>query len=351
MFDHADESAPRPSGRLARLARRAWWLHSLGALGFGIGVMLFARKGLAHADKVLVVASLAWLLVFIALRFIVGPDNTAPDERLAKRGLRVVTNYVIKNLYQQMFFFQVPLYASSATWSLYSPNWWLPVLLAICAVLSTLDVIFDNVVMVHRWLAALLYGVCLFSLLNLVLPLVFGLPHLSALLAAAVATPPATALLTFPVRRVLRPVGLMLVLAATAGVAAGAWFGRAAVPPAPIAMSYGAVGHGAPGAYEVLPGKKTRLRAQQLDGLRCVTQLVEPGGLHDRIVHVWRGNGVTLARLVPEDVATDEPGSRVVRSVLPALPADVVGNWSCTAETADGQLVGRVAWTVSAPGR
>jgi len=346
--DYADVPAPPPPepGRLHRLARKAWWLHSFWALAFGVGVMLFARKGIAHADKVLVAAGVAWLLVFVAVRFIVGPANTSPDEALAKKGLRVVTNYLIKNLFQQMFFFQVPLYASSATWALDSPNWWLPLLLSACAVLSTLDVIFDSFIMQNRPIAALLYGICLFSLLNLLLPLVTTLSHADALMAAALAAPPATALLTFSVRSVLRPLGLLITLGLTGGVGMGVWLGRAAVPPAPLAMPYGAVGHGTPGQYEVLPGRITVLRAGQLDGLRCVTQLIDPSGAPDRLVHVWRLRDQVLAVLAPTDVATDEPHSRVLRSALATLPADPVGPWTCTVKTADGQLVGRVAWTV-----
>jgi hypothetical protein len=331
---------------MRRFVRHAWWLHSFWALAFGVGVMLFARKGIAHADKVLVVAGVAWLLVFVAVRFIVGPSNTSPDEALAKKGLRVVTNYLVKNLFQQMYFFQLPLYASSATWALDSPNWWLPVLLGVGAVLSTLDVVFDNYVMPHRPLAALLFGICLFALLNLILPLVFELSHLNALVLAALATPLATALLSFRVGTVLQPIGLLVTLGVSLALGVGVWIGRAVVPPAPLAMVHGAVGHGTPGQYEVLPGVKTILRTAQLDGLRCVTQLVDPSGAPGGLVHVWRQRGRIVARLVPEPVASDEPASRVVRSTLAARPADPTGQWSCTLETADGQLVGRVAWTV-----
>jgi hypothetical protein len=38
----------------------------------------------------------------------------------------------------------------------------------------------------------------------------------------------------------------------------------------------------------------------------------------------------------------------VMRSVLgqTRVPAEPTGKWSCTVETADGQLVGRVGWKV-----
>jgi hypothetical protein len=341
-----DEVAAPQSGRLARLVAHAWWLHSFWALAFGVGVMLFARKGIAHADKLLVVAGAAWLLVFVAVRFIVGPGNTSPDEALARRGLRVLTAYLVKNLFQQMYFFQLPLYASSATWALDSPNWWLPVLLGVCAVLSTLDVIFDRHILPRRPLTALVFGICLFALLNLILPLVFELSHLNALVLAALATPPATALLSFRVGAVLQPLGLLITLGASLALGVGVWIGRAAVPPAPLALVHGAVGHGTLGAYEVLPGVKTVLRAGQLDRLRCVTQLVDPSEAPGGWVHVWRWRGQVRARIVPETVTSDEPHAHVVRSFLADLPADPTGPWSCTVETADGQLVGRVAWRV-----
>ena len=84
MSDDVDQDASRPPGRLARFLRQAWWLHSFWALALGVGVMFFARKGIAHADKILVVAGVAWLLVFVAVRFITGPGNTSSDEPRSK---------------------------------------------------------------------------------------------------------------------------------------------------------------------------------------------------------------------------------------------------------------------------
>src|SRR5205085_11774970 len=115
---------------------------------------------------------------FIALRFIVGPANRRENEHIARKGIRVATNYVIKQFYQQMFFFLTPLYASSATWSLVSFNWWLAPLLLACAVLSTMDLVFDNFVMEHRLLASAMYGIAMFALLNVLLPLVAKIDHI-----------------------------------------------------------------------------------------------------------------------------------------------------------------------------
>jgi hypothetical protein len=349
-WDEGPAHEPAPSGgRLKRLMQKAWWLHSFGALAFGVGVMLFARKGLDHADKVLTVLAASWLLVFVAFRFIVGAANTSPDEKRTRKGLRLLTNYVIKQLYQQMFFFLVPLYASSATWSLTSPNWWLVPILLVCAVVSTMDLVFDNFIMERRIVASTMYGLCVFGVLNLNLPLVFGFAHFDALLVAAGATAPTVALLTFRMKAVLSTRGIFLTAGVTAGLIGAAYFGRIAIPPTPMAMAHGGVGHGTPGRYECVPGPVEEMRRDQLEDLRCVTHISEPGGLRDEVVHVWRLGGSEIARITPEALA--ECGPMIRKSTLgqARIPADPKGKWSCTLETAHGQLVGRISWRVVDP--
>ena len=216
MASAVPDSAPAPPpGKLKRIFRKIWWLHSGVALSFGLGVMLFARAGLAHADKVLIALFVSWLLLFVALRFITGPANRREQEGFARKGIRVATNYIIKQFYQQMFFFLTPLYASSATWSFASWNWWLAPLLLICAVLSTMDLVFDHFVMERRWLASAMYGLAMFSLLNVLLPLVVECDHATGLIVAGAATPASVALLTFSVRSVLSPQGAILTLGMT----------------------------------------------------------------------------------------------------------------------------------------
>jgi hypothetical protein len=344
--DRADESAPVAAAapapgpsRLRKIIRSIWWFHSLFALSFGVGVMLFARKGLAYADKVLLVLMMSWMLMFVALRFIVGPANRSEHENVIKKSVRLGTNYIIKQLYQQMFFFLVPLYASSATWSLSSFNWWMAPVLLVCAVVSTMDLVFDNVIMERRWLASAMYGLAMFGALNVVLPLVFQFTHLTGLLIAAGATPIAVAFLSFSVRSVLSGRGIVITLGTTIALFAAVAYGRAAIPPAPLAMAETAVGHGSPGSYECLPGSKHELRKDQLDGLRCGSMLVEPGGVKEDVVHVWKHRGRTVARLVPEALSCDGEAA-VYRSTLKQLPEDPLGKWQCITETVGGQLVG-----------
>jgi len=336
-----DPDAPPPS-LFRRLVRKAWWLHSGFALSFGLGVMLFARAGLKYADKVMTALLGSWVLMFIALRFIVGPANRREQESLARKGVRVATNYIIKQFYQQMFFFLTPLYASSATWSLQSINWWLAPLLFVCAVVSTMDLVFDNFIMERRLLASAMYGLAVFAMLNVMMPLLLGLDHATGLVVAAAATPAAVALLSFSVRQVLSPQGAVLTIGSTGVLLAAVWFGRIAIPPAPLAMPETSVGHGTVGSYECLPPSKHRIRATKLDGLRCGSMLREPGGIKEPVVHVWRLNGTEIHRQTPDQMQCEDGDAVVFRSYLPPekLPSNPVGTWSCVTYTSRGQLVG-----------
>jgi len=338
--DAVAEAGP-PPGRLKRLLQKAWWFHSFFALAFGIGVMLFARSGLAHADKVLMALLVSWLLMFIALRFIVGPTNRREHEGIARKGVRVATNYIIKQFYQQMFFFLTPLYASSATWSLASWNWWLAPVLLVCAVVSTMDLVFDNFIMERRLLAAAMYGLAMFGVLNVMLPLVAGLDHKTGLFIAAAATPASVALLSFSIKQVLSPQGALLTVTLTAALIGAVWYGRVVIPPAPLAMPETSVGHGTRGSYECLPGSKHTIRAHQLDGLRCGSLLREPGGLKEDVVHVWTHRGKTLDVRTPERLRCDGDGV-VFRSEfdMTRMPPDPTGKWSCATYTVGMQLVG-----------
>jgi hypothetical protein len=336
----ADPSASPPS-RLKRLLKRVWWFHSFFALSFGVGVMLFARAGLAHADKVLMALFVSWLLMFVALRFIVGPANRKEQEGFTRKGVRVATNYIIKQFYQQMFFFLTPLYASSATWSLSSFNWWIAPVLLICAVVSTMDLVFDNFIMERRLLASAMYGLAMFGVLNVMLPLVGGFDHLTGLVVAACATPASVALLSFSVRQVLSPQGALLTVTLTGALLGAVWFGRALIPPAPLAMPETAVGHGTESSYECLPPSKHVLRSHQLDGLRCGSLLREPGGIKEPALHVWTHAGREIERVIPTRVPCDGDDTVFVSYLTPGrLPTDPTGKWTCTTYTEGGQLIG-----------
>ncbi|MGH7297684.1 MAG: DUF5924 family protein, partial [Polyangiaceae bacterium] len=168
--------------------RKLWWLHSAYALALGAGVVAFAHKGFEHARWLAVSLGLAWMLVVLVFRLF-SPGGSAGVRGLessdAKTRVRFyVMTYALKNLYQGMLFFLLPFYWKSAT--LDARDVWFVGLLGACAVLSTLDIVFDRVLMRWRWLASSFHGFTLFGCLNLVIPALFpDTRTLWSLLAAA----------------------------------------------------------------------------------------------------------------------------------------------------------------------
>jgi hypothetical protein len=132
----------------------------------------------------------------------------------------------------------------------------------------------------------------------------------------------------------------------TAGAASGAYFGRRAVPPVAMYVDYGAVGP------KLLDDGRLAIEAHVLhvslvDQLHAVTDVVIPGGKGDRLVHVWRHDGVEVQRSTDVDPkAHGATGTLRLRSQLEDLPSDPTGHWTVDVVTQDGQLVGRVPFEV-----
>jgi Family of unknown function (DUF5924)/Protein of unknown function (DUF2914) len=330
--------------------RKLWWLHSAYALGLGAGVVLFAQKGFEHARWLAVALGLAWLLVVLVFRLFGSGGELrafeAPDTRT--RVHFYVMTYALKNLYQGMLFFLLPFYWKSTTYD--AANAWFVLVLAACAILSTLDIVFDRVLMRWRALASLFHGITLFGCLNLVVPALFpDTRTLWSLLAAAGVT--VVGFWTLHVTgRVLRKKVYLAVFALSVGAGVGVAYGaRAAIPPVPMYVSSAAVGP------KQLPDGRLAMEVKTLhpsviQELIAVTDVVVPGGKGDRLRHTWRREGREVHRSTEETSRIAGPKGVVrLRSSLTGkdLPADLVGAWSVDVETEDGQLVGRAEFRVA----
>ncbi|WP_437757401.1 DUF5924 family protein [Sorangium sp. So ce1389] len=334
---------------LKRHHKKLWWLHTAYALSLGAFVVSFAQKGFQHARFLAISVSIAWLLVLLFFRLF--GTGTRQDFATAWRGARLrflVMTYVLKNLYQGMLFFLLPFYWKSA--SLDAPNRWFVLLLGACAVLSTLDLVFDRVLMRWKTLASVFYGVTLFACLNLVIPAL--LPNtrtLYTLLSAALVSVLGFCTLHLPFGALWSRVGVVfLVVAAAAGV--GLAYGtREIIPPVPMHLSSAAVGP------SVLPDGRLAMSVKSLHysvirELRAVTDVVVPGGDGDRLLHVWRHEGREVLRAPEETLRVPGPEGAVrLKSQLVggSLPRRLAGHWTVDVETQDGQLVGRTAFEVT----
>jgi hypothetical protein len=355
------QPAPRPvlplheslASRVRRFfrehGRRLWWLHSAYALLIGTGVVAFARQGFAHARWLAVTLGVAWLLLVLLFRVrdASGARHTfdAADPRTRVRFF--VVTYALKNLYQGMLFFLLPFYWKAATMD--AANGVFVVLLAACAVLSTLDIVFDRIVLRRQVLASAFHGFALFACLNLVIPALFpDTRTLWSLLGAA-----GCAVISFwtlhvtavAAKKRITLAYFVLSLVTGMGIAYAA---RVAIPPVPMYVSSAGVGP------EQLPDGRlamevTTLHPSVIQELVAVTDVVVPGGKGDRLRHVWRQEGREVHRTSEETARIAGPSGVVrLRSTLRGedLPRVLVGRWSVDVETDDGQLVGRTKFRV-----
>ncbi len=351
----AASDAPPPLGvrerarsLLRRHGRKLWWLHSLYALALGAFVVAFAQRGFEHARWLAVTVGAAWLLLVAFFRVFDRGTQTYAAAAPPRMKIRFfVMTYALKNLYQGMLFFLLPFYWKSATVS--APNFWFVLVLGACALVSTLDLVFDHVLMRFRVVASIFHALTLFACLNLIVPAIFpNTRTLYALLAAAVLAVLAFWTLHVRVAR-LREVRIAILLGASVVAGGFAAYGlRVAIPPVPMHLSSAGVGPllMADGRLSM---EVSTLHADALSQLIAVTDVVVPGGKGDRLVHVWRKDGIEIHR-APEEMSrvAGPQGSVRLRSTLsgPALPDNAVGSWSVDVDTEDSQLVGRVTFRV-----
>ena len=338
----------RVLARLRELHHFAWWAHSIYALGLGTAVAVFARKGYDHAPWVIALACAAWFLMLVFFRHF----GTGAPQRSGNRR-RVLTfymmTYVLKNLYQGMLFFSLPFYWSSTTWG--SPNQWSTIALTGCAVLSTIDVVFDRVLMRSKLAASLFFLLVLFSCTNLVFPAVFpdartGVPLVVAAIVAWVGfwSVHVSSSATFEPRLLVAfLLGLTL-------VSVGAHLSRTVIPPAPLSLASAGVG---PRLLSdgVLALAVTRIHPSELHELHAVTEVTVLDGRGEGLLHEWRCEGVLIARNPVTPIRVREHGGRVrLWSSLDQsqLPVRAEGSWTLTVLTPDERPIGRVVFEVLA---
>ena len=332
---------------MARHGSKLWWLHSAYALTFGAFVVMYASKGYDNARWMVVLLGLGWFVLVLFFRvFGTGPGQKAKIKDTKSKVRFYVMTLALKNLYQSMLFFLVPFYYKTATFD--DPNRFFVYVLIVLAILSTVDVVFDQFLMRWKVPASAVYFFILFACLNLVLPAL--LPDTRTLLtqlsAAAIA---AVVFFTMhvPVRNLLRPAWAMLFVVFVAASVFGVYFARLAIPPVPMYIATGAVGP------SLLPDGRLTMQVSTLhqsliQEMHALTDVVIPGGHGNTLHHVWRHEGLAVQQGPVTPSGEPPPGTVRLRSPLRSfnIPSQRAGHWSIDVLTEDDQLVGRVPFEV-----
>jgi len=289
-----------------------------------------------------------WTVLILLYRTFGNRPEVTDDALVKKVGFHAMT-WVLKNLYQGMLFFLLPFYWRSTTFG--TANQWFLFALAACALLATLDILFDKLLIRFRFASTAYFVVTTFATLNLAIPaLLTGLDAFYALVGASVVSVVVVWLIYVPR---WRWGDIELRLALLGGLIAAVVFSygaRPMIPPVPHHIVEGAVG---PGRNGQLIAHAHAVEIAALGGLLAETKILAPNGADSTFRHEWM-HGSTIVHVVDEPgrvTFATNPNEIALRSSLPAhvLPKNALGPWSVDVKTDSGRLIGRVSFRVFGP--
>ena len=318
--------------RLARHEALLWWLHSAYVLALGAGIVWLGARNFAWLRYSGFYLVAIWLLSLF-LSNVVSTREGAWWNRA-----RVLVNYVNKNLYQQLLFFILPIYAGSTTWR--SRNVLFLALLAASAVLSTLDRVYDRVLSARRALAAWFFAFNVFAVINVALPVMFGVGALRSARFATLAAAAGFVTLAWRIGRLGRAATWVRAAAGAALILAAGEFARPLVPPAPLRL--GATEFGAEIDREAMrvTGPMTALPRDGKGRVYAVTAVRAPLGLSDRVELRWFRNSTRLSVSGPYALSGGRREGYRLWSAVDLGRASGAGELRLEVLTEGGQLVG-----------
>jgi hypothetical protein len=264
---------------------KLWWFHSSYSLLLGVGVMWLGTKNFTYLRLAVFHIAFIWLSS-LALPWLVRLRRLPEKWR---RRLRLLINYFQRNFYQQLLFFILPIYYLSATWG--ASNMLFVLLLAVSAVLATLDIIYDRYLSVNRRMLAIFFAFNLFACINVMLPVVWNFKNSFALRMSALLALAGFISFSFALREVKNRHRLLLILAAILLLAGISEIGRPLIPPAPLRLMSSGFGLGIDPENKELSDPLLQLPSGGPFKIHALTAIRAPLGLKDRVGHYWYLNG------------------------------------------------------------
>lgn len=326
-----------------------WWLHTAYALALGAFVATFAQKGFERARLLALSLTAAWLLVVFFFRFF--GTGTQQDFMTAWPGARrrfFIMSYFMKNLFQSMLFFLLPFYWKSSSYS--AGNYAVFAGLAVCAVLSTLDLVFDRVLLRFKLVASAFFALTLFGCANLVIPaLLPETPIIVVLLVAGGLALTALVLFHVALATLKKPVALAAFAAFLGLGMLGLYSGRTKIPPVPVYLVESGVGTKLRDDGK-LESEIAVIRSTSLteDGTLYAVAEVSVVGEREQFRHVWKKNKEVLKH-APAEAAPPKDSSlaRVASQIaMSDLPEDRIGKYTIDVVTTSDQIVGRITFEI-----
>lgn len=327
----------RTLGRwMRRHEQKLWWLHSLYALVLGIGLMWLGKQNFTYLRVAVFHISFIWLssaLLPKLLAYRRFPLSWAPR-------LRLIVNFLNKNLYQQMLFFVLPIYYASAT--IDSRNIIFVSMVCFSALLSTLDIVYDRHLAAKRLLTASFFAFNLFVLINVMLPILWSVSNTLATRVSGILAFIGFLTLGYPaapsfLRRVATLVCAAILFTGLVEL------GRPFIPPAPLRIATVEFGTNfEPQSLQMLV-PITVLRPGNSLQLFGLTAIKAPLGLREKLRHRWYENGKAVyASSFHDIVGGRAQGFRLWTSyTFPEIaPGAII---QLDLETEGGQLIGRAA--------
>ncbi len=339
---NAETPRSRLSVFLARYGDLFWWAHSLWALIIGAGMMWLG----SHHYGLLRFAVFQIAFIWLASLIVPALVNRPPESSRWANRARLVINYFSKNFYQQLLFFLLPIYYASAT--AWSWNMLFVAFVAVSALISTLDVVYDRHVSVRRSLMAVFFAFNLFACINVMLPLVWSISNGAAMRVSAGLALVAFVTILLGRRRLRAPLSWAIIAVSAVVLSATVEFGRPVIPPAPLRLVSYAFGPALNSRALRITRPVERLDPGWTGRLYALTAIEAPMGLEDRVAHRWYENDALIyTSPFHRLVGGRKEGFRLWTSYpLARVPA---GRLRIDIETEAGQLIGRCEIPVEPP--